>query len=212
MLFSNSQLASFISDSFEPCWQSVRDVPVITVDFGGGNVVKRTLHGNIATYVCLADGSIVDILPGIYTAEEYQRRLSELLVVANSRPDQSVLVGYHREKSLPVPAAAAWPVRTDMRKLIIERPVEKLLSSDASTVLASSGGRTPILAADVVLNENVRRKQIHEKLAKCPGARPSDVCKWLYREVLHADLDDPYLGLGQALFASYPFKSGEHVD
>ena len=40
----------------------------------------------------------------------------------------------------------------------------------------------------------------------CPAqAQPAALTKWLYKEVLHADLDDPYLGLGPALFASYPF-------
>ena len=33
---------------------------------------------------------------------------------------------------------------------------------------------------------------------------PDKLTKWLYREVLHADLDDPYLGLGKALFENYP--------
>lgn len=212
MLFSNSQLASFISDSFEPCWQSVRDVPVITVDFGDGKIIKRTLHGNIATYVCLPNGTVVDILPGIYSAAEYQRRLGELLVVANRQPDAVALVGYHREKAAPAPKPSAFYGRPDMRKSIIESPVEKLLTTDASMAPTVRGERTLVLAEDVVLNENIRRKQIHEKLAQWPGVRPSDVCKWLYKEVLHADLDDPYLGLGQSLFATYPFRSGERVN
>jgi hypothetical protein len=29
--------------------------------------------------------------------------------------------------------------------------------------------------------------------------------KWLYKEVLHLDLDDPYLGLQTTLFDGYPF-------
>jgi hypothetical protein len=35
--------------------------------------------------------------------------------------------------------------------------------------------------------------------------RPDEVTRPIYRDVLHADLDDPYLGLGEALFANYPF-------
>ena len=35
--------------------------------------------------------------------------------------------------------------------------------------------------------------------------RPEKVLKPIYKDVLHADLDDPYLGLGKELFASYPF-------
>ena len=56
------------------------------------------------------------------------------------------------------------------------------------------------LAEDTLLNESVRRQLIHAHLAEKGLAPPSDVKKWLYREVLHADLDDPYLGLGKILF------------
>ena len=35
---------------------------------------------------------------------------------------------------------------------------------------------------------------------------PEQIKRWLYREVLHADLDDPYLGLGDALFGDGIFR------
>ncbi|MDH3718724.1 MAG: hypothetical protein OES79_11450, partial [Planctomycetota bacterium] len=66
--------------------------------------------------------------------------------------------------------------------------------------------RWDLLAEDTRINERVRRLAIHRYLARCGTVSPSDVTRWLYREVLHADLDDPYLGLGKTLFASYPFR------
>jgi hypothetical protein len=42
-------------------------------------------------------------------------------------------------------------------------------------------------------------------LAKSGLVKPEKVMKPIYKDVLHADLDDPYLGLGESLFASYPF-------
>jgi hypothetical protein len=63
------------------------------------------------------------------------------------------------------------------------------------------------LADDTRINESVRRQMIHEQLAKNVSVSPRDISKWLYREVLHADLDDPYLGLGDVLFANYPFAA-----
>ena len=36
-------------------------LPVVTIDFGNGTVVTRTLHGNIATYVCATDGSELEL-------------------------------------------------------------------------------------------------------------------------------------------------------
>ena len=64
---------------------------------------------------------------------------------------------------------------------------------------------TANLREDTQLNETVRRRQIHAMLASKGLIRPREIAKPIYKEVLHADLDDPYLGLGNILFANYPF-------
>jgi hypothetical protein len=61
------------------------------------------------------------------------------------------------------------------------------------------------LAADVKINESVRRLKIHEYLAKNGPTTPPAMTKWLYREVLNTDLDDPYFGLKKLLVDSDPF-------
>jgi len=65
------------------------------------------------------------------------------------------------------------------------------------------------LLEDTRQNETIRRRQVHEMLAATGLVKPNGVVKRLYKEVLHADIDDPYLGLGPMLFAGYPFKDGE---
>jgi hypothetical protein len=57
------------------------------------------------------------------------------------------------------------------------------------------------------VNERIRRRAIHERLARLGAVGPDDVKKWLYKEVLHADLDDPLLGLGRLLNDNYPFAA-----
>jgi len=61
------------------------------------------------------------------------------------------------------------------------------------------------LAEDTTLNESTRRRQIHEMLARTGPVAPDKVLRPIYKDVLHADLDDPYLGLGKTLFENYPF-------
>jgi hypothetical protein len=61
------------------------------------------------------------------------------------------------------------------------------------------------LRQDTRLNETVRRRQIHALLADKGLIRPAEIMKFIYKEVLHTDLDDPYMGLGNVLFANYPF-------
>ena len=61
------------------------------------------------------------------------------------------------------------------------------------------------LVIDTRINEQHRRIQIHQYILQKGLTTPDDMHKWLYREVLHADLDDPYMGLGKVLFENYPF-------
>ena len=77
MLFSSDTVANTINNAFEPVWESVRPVPIVTIDFGNGHAITRTLHGNIATYLCNAQGTVFDILPGIYEPTEYLNQLNQ---------------------------------------------------------------------------------------------------------------------------------------
>ena len=59
-----------------------------------------------------------------------------------------------------------------------------------------------------------RERSAGGKFTRCsPKTRLSldKLTKWLYKEVLHADLDDPYLGLGNVLFANYPFTKEDRT-
>ncbi len=245
MLFSNEKVAEYINAAFEPVWESVRPVPIIRIDFGNGNVLTRTLHGNIATYVCTADGQVLDILPGIYEPHAYLDQLEQLAVLAklpkpNFRPVfpgvaagtglpvklsvedlQARLTKYHRAQAEALKKnEPAWRLVFGIEavsKTVMERPFKILLSKGEPPPTGEKPReelRLPdagdlahwrALAEDTRVNETVRRLQIQEKLSADGAVRPETVTKWLYKEVLHADLDDPYLGLGKVLFASYPF-------
>jgi hypothetical protein len=232
VLFSNDNVAAFINRNFEPAWQSVRPVSLVHLDFGNGRTLTRTLHGNIATYACTADGKVLDILPGIYQPEIYLDRLNQLRLLANFvdqlGPDQreSRLRAYHRGQAEAL-AKHQVPARfinlADMSKRAIEGGVKAILTSGGAALPAAPVSSPPAgsdslrlnaedlagwkqLAGDSALNESVRRHQIHELLASSPLVGPQDVTRKLYRDILHADLDDPYLGLGSMLFANYPFK------
>ena len=100
MLFSSNEVADYINATFEPAWESLRPAPLVTIDFGNGNVVKRTLQGNIATYICAADGVVYDVLPGIYSPEEYRKQLELCKIVAQS------LAPYENERPITTFAGA----------------------------------------------------------------------------------------------------------
>jgi hypothetical protein len=228
VLFSSADLARFINDHFEPVWESVRPVPMLTIDFGNGKTVTRTLHGNIATYLCGHEGQVLDIVPGIYTPEVYRGRLHQFLLLhqyVNGRSPNEVLRDYH-QKQAELLKANQQPqilVRLDREKDSIEKPIKLIAAADAArnakpainpqppkaTSKADEIARWEVLAEDTKLNESIRREQIHRKLAQTGMVKPDQIVKWLYKDVLHADLDDPYLGLGEALFKNYPFAEEE---
>ncbi len=229
MLFSQPTVADFINANFEPAWEMVRPVPLVRIDFGNGNVLTRTLHGNILTSVCNADGQVLDALPGIYAEKTYLDRLNQLRLLAayvKTKPaDQrgDTLVAYHKtqgealkNKDTPERFAAKLGIAPPT-KARIERPVEIVLEkADPATLVKEDAAKPTVsspedlkdwnlLAQDTALNETTRRRQIHELLCEKGLVRPDKVTKPIYKEVLHADLDDPYLGLGGVLFANYPF-------
>jgi len=238
VLFSDEKIAAYINDHFEPAWQSVRPVPMVTIDFGNGTVIRRTLHGNVATYVTLADGRVLDVLPGVYDPRAYLAQLGELANLhlyarqARRRLEQA-LKAYHQEQAgrlgkgrsrvgftrIPLPPGSIFAVEGGVRVVLqpakrvaargeAAQPRQEPLGAAAVKEKITSTedlAEWKLLAEDTRLNESVRRKKIHEKLIETGPVEPEKLTKWLYRDVLHADLDDPYLGLGKVLFGSYPF-------
>jgi hypothetical protein len=224
VLFSNDLVARYVNARFEPAWEMVREVPLVHVDFGGGRVVTRTLHGNVLTSVCTADGVVLDALPGIYNVAGYLDQLNQLRLLHQNFARQPAprrgawLRDYHARQAARIAgrqpaerfadALAVAPVT----KRAVEAPVERLLAVAAQAPPGPPAGvrdadvaRWKELEEDTRLNETARRRQIHELLSARDLARPAAVLRPIYRDVLHADLDDPYLGLGPALFADYPF-------
>jgi hypothetical protein len=228
VLFSQDAVADFINQTFEPAWESVRPVPIVRIDFGNGNVLTRTLHGNILTSVCLPNGLLVDALPGVYTESIYRDRLQNLAQVAQNIQKRSTEMRdaiarvYHRNQVAALKKPAI-PVRlADFTKgAVIEAPTLAALRVN-NTVVVNQTSAPPVvdrdnpagwksLEEDTRLNEQTRRMQIHTLLARTGLVRPDKVTRPVYKDVLHADLDDPYLGLGESLFASYPFAREDAV-
>jgi hypothetical protein len=139
-----------------------------------------------------------------------------------------VVKSYHETQAKALAdqgVAAKFVVTAGMSKAVIEDPIKLVLGvpgdnpsvKPAPKDATKQEGKTLLekpdevaswktLAEDTKLNETVRRKLIHEMLAKKGLAKPEKLTKAIYKDVLHADLDDPYLGLGESLFAGYPFS------
>jgi len=74
-LYANAQISKLLRERFVLHWQSVRAVPKITIDFGDGRKMERTLTGNSIHYVLDSEGHVIDALPGLYGPDAFLREL-----------------------------------------------------------------------------------------------------------------------------------------
>jgi hypothetical protein len=103
-LYSNTEISRYLRDNYVLHWQSVRPVPRVTIDFGDGRKLERTLTGNSAHYVLTSDGRPLDVLPGLYSPGAFAKWLDRmhgfhndyLATVSNERAGK--LAEFHRER------------------------------------------------------------------------------------------------------------------
>ncbi|HEX7899326.1 MAG TPA: hypothetical protein VF950_16290 [Planctomycetota bacterium] len=209
MLFANPAVRDFIAENFTPAWETVRDVPTVTIDFGGGRTLKRTVNGNVATYICAPDGRVVDLLPGLSTPEAYLQDLRAAVALLKRSPEE--VAAHHRARvALPVRSAGL-----DAGKVMgIEPRVKKAIGVDRAKVegieprvkTAILDSDRALLEADTLANRQERRPKIHALLAERSWTS-RELTKRVYRDILNCDLDDPYLGLGEAAFGGGAYGS-----
>ncbi|WP_372364982.1 hypothetical protein [Candidatus Uabimicrobium sp. HlEnr_7] len=119
VLYANKRLSTYLRNNFILCWQSERPVPVVTIDFGNGRIVKRTITGNAAHYVMDSQGNLLDVIPGIYSAKTFQQVLTESFRLWDMVNDVSgfrrelILEAHHRVRLKKI--RKAW--NRDLKKL-----------------------------------------------------------------------------------------------
>jgi hypothetical protein len=77
ILYSDPAIAEVLGRDFILYWQSVRDVPKITIEFSDGRKLCGTITGNSIHYVVSSDGSILDAFPGLYEPKIFLRHLKQ---------------------------------------------------------------------------------------------------------------------------------------
>ena len=75
VLYPNDAVATMLRERFVLHWQSVRPVPTVTIDFGDGRKLERTLTGNSIHYILDSQARPIDALPGLYGPQAFLRGL-----------------------------------------------------------------------------------------------------------------------------------------
>ena len=81
-LYPNAAVRQLLSEKYILHWQSVRSAPVMTIDFGDGRMIRRTITGNSLHLVLDRRGRTVDVVPGVFAAGRFVEILKSAGTVA----------------------------------------------------------------------------------------------------------------------------------
>jgi len=186
LLYPQRQINELLREQFVLHWQSVRPVPIVTIDFGDGRRIRKTLTGNSVHVVLDPDGRPVDALPGLFSPNVFLG----LLVRAHGYAfaDRSKLPELHRQAlAQPVPPTAeSRAMRASMlapTKHMVEMPMLRAVS--------------PLSDVDGDTRTNLAlHARIHQAFAS--GSEWSSVDAMvarIYEDLFEMPVDDPALGL-----------------
>jgi hypothetical protein len=75
-LYANAEVSAYLRDHFVLHWSTERPAPKITIDYGDGRTIVRTITGNSIHYVLDERGRPVDALPGLYGPRRFVGQLA----------------------------------------------------------------------------------------------------------------------------------------
>lgn len=84
ILYVDPVVGDFLREHFVLHWQSVREVPQVTVTLADGRTLRRTVTGNSAHLVIAPSGQVVDILPGLWHPQAFVEALGHSAALARS--------------------------------------------------------------------------------------------------------------------------------
>ena len=89
VLYPDPVVGALLRETFVLHWSSERPAPKITVEYGDGRKLVRTITGNSAHYVLDANGRVLDALPGLMAPSAFAAELSQAANFANQLRDVS---------------------------------------------------------------------------------------------------------------------------
>ncbi|HWP06920.1 MAG TPA: hypothetical protein VNN72_14305, partial [Polyangiaceae bacterium] len=88
-LYPDPEVKGTLANGFVLHWSSERPVPKVTVDYGDGRKLVRTLTGNSIHYVLDSHGRTVDAIPGLMAARPFADALNGAAYLARDAANRS---------------------------------------------------------------------------------------------------------------------------
>jgi hypothetical protein len=117
VLYPNDEVSAVLRDRFVLHWRSERPVPTVTIDFGDGRKLERTLTGNSIHHILDSQARPLDALPGLYGPKAFLRgltnaeKLFQSLTGKNEEERHLLLNGYYAVQHNRI--SAAWAIDTN---------------------------------------------------------------------------------------------------
>jgi hypothetical protein len=218
ILYSDRAISRYLREHYVLHWQSIRPVPVMTVDLGDGRRIVRTITGNSIHYVLDEEGRPLDAIPGLYSPRAFLLAIREGRALYDSHPDRDALRAYHASRTTtddaPLPSD---PARLAVTKAIVEvRPLESALLGargegevvfDENTIalIRAKHGAAHLhalltklrrsVAADTEMNETRLRPRIRRWFADGEVTTIDALNDRVYREIFLMPPEDHWMGL-----------------
>jgi hypothetical protein len=161
-LYPNGEISKLLQDRYILHWQSVRPAPKVTIDFGDGRKLERTVTGNSIHYILDSSGRPIDAIPGLYGPKAFLRQLqtSEVAVKEYSKLSpklgEAFLRKYHSDRLNSLQSQLA----ADLSKLGISSPPRLGISNNStqppSATTAGSIAVSKMRVENPLLNRNAQ--------------------------------------------------------
>jgi hypothetical protein len=135
----------------------------VTIDFGDGRKLERTLTGNSIHYVLDANGEVIDAMPGLYGAKAFLSGLqraesaAQQIGQATSEERPALVADYHRTRLAALDAELA----ADMQKM--SAPTNGVTIVDISKPLITFAPPTALTAATVAIGKGRLERPILDR-------------------------------------------------
>jgi hypothetical protein len=123
-LYANRKIGDYLRAHFILHWQTFRPVPRVTIDYGDGRKLERTLTGNSIHYVLDTEGRPFDALPGLYGPQAFLRELQQIeaavvrIAGLGESASNDLFLSYHQQRVKSI--QTAW--QRDLAALKIAGP------------------------------------------------------------------------------------------
>ena len=181
-LYANAAISEELRKNWILHWESVRPAPKVTIDFGDGRTLVRTITGNSLHYVLDAEGKARDVLPGLWAPGDFLRRVREAAAALEGP-------GGAHSASSPLKANLS-SSSLDPNSISLMRAKAPRMDDAAFARLVAAFERT--LAVDTAQNAQMRLS-ILPWLSSTPSL-PA-LTDRIYRDAFLTPRSDPWLGL-----------------